>query len=522
MHHHLRGASVGTPCSTREAQWSATAVSPQVLHPHAVCPSYSPSLRTSLLRPPSATSTQTVQQASPAPVYLQDSKTLGFLEAAKQLGIKNKLRPAEFAGLRGMCLPLESLDKSVEGEILVSVPRRSSITLAPKQRCPFPDWINTEYWQPAPWFVKLGLLLLHERNLGQASRLSAYVAQLPRSFDHPVLWQEKARLQQLQCQAVIRQVEEQQQEWAELHKELCEKGLQPGAQPVSKQDFFWALCAVRSRTFSGPYIGSTLTDRLRLGGLVGALALTNISLGLADTQRTLSAAVAVFLFNIIYEVVLSRSLKQYAMCPVMDLINHSSREQSEVSYDYFLDSYTVAASKPYAKGEQVFVSYGRQTNDSLLQYYGFVEADNPNDCYLMTNMLRLLKDKATLDKGRLDALEKDGLLSSLKLVSIAPTGFPASTLQALRFLIASDAEASKGLSAFESGASAEIEARLAEVLVHACSSELDSLGTTLAEDQALLQSAKSAKAMPGPDRLAVAFRIEKKKVLQSCLKALSS
>eukprot|EP00200_Dunaliella_tertiolecta_P001304 CAMPEP_0202361426 /NCGR_PEP_ID=MMETSP1126-20121109/13995_1 /ASSEMBLY_ACC=CAM_ASM_000457 /TAXON_ID=3047 /ORGANISM="Dunaliella tertiolecta, Strain CCMP1320" /LENGTH=501 /DNA_ID=CAMNT_0048955379 /DNA_START=165 /DNA_END=1670 /DNA_ORIENTATION=- len=499
----VQGVSVGPPHPTKRA-------TPSTL------------LRAPLLAPPSATPTQTVQQASPAPVYLQDSKTLGFLEAAKQLGIKNKLRPAEFSGLRGMCLPMESLDKPAEGEVLVSVPRRSSITLAPKQRCPFPDWIKTEYWQSAPWFAKLGLLLLRERNLGQASRLSAYVAQLPSSFDHPVLWQERARLQQLQCPAMIQQVEEQQREWAGLYKELCDKGVQPGAQPVSREDFFWALCAVRSRTFSGPYIGSTLADRLRLGAFVGVLALTNISLGLADAQRTLSAAVAVFLFNIIYEVVLSRSLKQYAMCPVIDFINHSSREQSEVSYDYFLDCYTVAASKAYAKGEQIFVSYGSQTNYSLLQYYGFVEADNPNDCYLMTNILKWLEDRATLDKGRLEALEKDGLLSSLKLVSVAPTGFPASTLQALRFLLAPDAEASKGLSAFESGASAEIEARLAEVLVHACSSELASLGTTLAEDQALLKSAKPAKGLSGPDRLAVAFRIEKKKVLHSCLKALTS
>eukprot|EP00967_Tisochrysis_lutea_P129565 scaffold222932_cov21-Tisochrysis_lutea.AAC.1 len=93
----LQGVSVGPPHPTKRA-------TPSTL------------LRAPLLAPPSATPTQTVQQASPAPVYLQDSKTLGFLEAAKQLGIKNKLRPAEFSGLRGMCLPMESLDKPAEGE----------------------------------------------------------------------------------------------------------------------------------------------------------------------------------------------------------------------------------------------------------------------------------------------------------------------------------------------------------------------------------------------------------------------
>ena len=47
--------------------------------------------------------------------------------------------------------------------------------------------------------------------------------------------------------------------------------------------------------------------------------------------------------------------------------------QSEVSYDYFADCYTVAATREYAAGEQVYVSYGQQSNDSLMQYYGFCE-----------------------------------------------------------------------------------------------------------------------------------------------------
>lgn len=57
------------------------------------------------------------------------------------------------------------------------------------------------------------------------------------------------------------------------------------------------------------------------------LALTNTLLGFADVQKTLSAAVAVFIFNILYEIILSQSLKQYAMCPLIDFINHSSTVQ---------------------------------------------------------------------------------------------------------------------------------------------------------------------------------------------------
>ena len=100
--------------------------------------------------------------------------------------------------------------------------------------------------------------------------------------------------------------------------------------------------------------------------------LTNATLGLADIQQTLSAAAAVFIFNILYEVILSRSAKQYAMCPLIDFINHSSSVESEVSYDYFSDSFSVTASRSYQQGDQVYVNYG-QNNDGLMQFYGFTE-----------------------------------------------------------------------------------------------------------------------------------------------------
>lgn len=89
------------------------------------------------------------------------------------------------------------------------------------------------------------------------------------------------------------------------------------------QEFFQALSLVRSRTFSGPYVASTLSDRFRLAGLVGGLVAVNTLLG-GDLSRGLGAAAAVFLFNVIYEVVLSQKLRQYAMCPIIDLCNHSS------------------------------------------------------------------------------------------------------------------------------------------------------------------------------------------------------
>jgi hypothetical protein len=38
------------------------------------------------------------------------------------------------------------------------------------------------------------------------------------------------------------------------------------------------------------------------------------------------------------------------------------------------------------QGEQVFISYGRQSNDSLLQHYGFVEPSISHDTYTLPDL----------------------------------------------------------------------------------------------------------------------------------------
>lgn len=40
----------------------------------------------------------------------------------------------------------------------------------------------------------------------------------------------------------------------------------------------------------------------------------------------------------------------------------------------------------WSQGEQVFISYGRQSNDSLLQYYGFVEPSIAHDTYTLPDL----------------------------------------------------------------------------------------------------------------------------------------
>ena len=46
---------------------------------------------------------------------------------------------------------------------------------------------------------------------------------------------------------------------------------------------------------------------------------------------------------------------------------------------------------PLDPGDHVFLSYGPVSNDDLLQYYGFVEQDNPSDTYVLQDMGKWLR-----------------------------------------------------------------------------------------------------------------------------------
>lgn len=75
--------------------------------------------------------------------------------------------------------------------------------------------------------------------------------------------------------------------------------------------------------------------------------------------------------------------------------------------------------RSYKPGQQVFVSYGTQTNDSLMQFYGFAEDNNPQDVYMMTTLMAWMADGGVLlDAGRLSTLQGSGLMPSVQLVGV--------------------------------------------------------------------------------------------------------
>ncbi|CAN0522897.1 unnamed protein product, partial [Ectocarpus sp. 8 AP-2014] len=47
-------------------------------------------------------------------------------------------------------------------------------------------------------------------------------------------------------------------------------------------------------------------------------------------------------------------------------------------------------------GDHAFASYGPVSSDDLLQYYGFVERDNPSDTYVLEDMGKWLREVSSL------------------------------------------------------------------------------------------------------------------------------
>ena len=153
--------------------------------------------------------------------------------------------------------------------------------------------------------------------------------------------------------------------------------------PVTYDDFVWALENVRSRSFSGPYAGTPIKDRLLMGGALAAAGLGYAFIAKIPTESVLNAGISVACFNLLYDVVLSSRLKWYAMCPIIDSLNHSGRVKSNIEYEYFKDTFVVSTESAYASGDQVFISYGEKTNEQLVQYYGFLLEDNPHDTCIL-------------------------------------------------------------------------------------------------------------------------------------------
>jgi len=400
-----------------------------------------------------------------------------YHEWAREQGVQfDKVEQKDFGDMRGMV----ALSDIQGGEIFINLPRSAALVVDPLEKCPCSDFVEPGYYKMCPWYVKMAILLLFEQSKGSSSRIYGYIEQLPESIDTPVRWNEK-ELDELQNPGFKRSIMKQKEDWSKLYQEF-----QKNSKGTIKtyEEFLWALENVRSRSFSGPYAGSPIKDRVTMALLLAAGGAGYAAFSHIPLESLLNAGISVACFNLLYDLVLSSRLKWYAMCPIIDSLNHSGVVNSVIEYEYFKDTFVVSTDTAYTKGSQIFISYGEKTNEQLLQYYGFILDDNPHDaCNLGANIggndvVLSIKSNGQLSKETMTRLEAD--------------------------------------TSIRSNLSGKFSDAVNDALIDTIQRELQQKKSSLSDDQRLLNS----KGMIKSQRLATAikFRLSQKELLEKGLR----
>ena len=398
-----------------------------------------------------------------------------------------------------------------------------------------------------PWYAQFAVYLYKLDQISSTkndkTNMKPWLDSLPRQFDTPIHWT-ASQQSELQYDFLTDAVRRQQDQWQQYYQQV-------GVSGMSWEDFLWGCECARSRAFSGAYTGSAFNPFSYAFTLL--LVLVYVGGRFGTLEQAANGAGLVFCAQVLKDFVLPKLFKKkrYVISPVMDMANHKSLgTTAEVSFEFFGDAYSLAISNgnTVPPNKELFISYGTRSNDQLLQYYGFVEPNNPHDVYILPPLrewnIAALEEATgrTFEAGRLQKLDRAGLLGGSSTMSSAldsdevvntgggvvvtrATGVDPAILQALRALVSNEAEweaAGEAIGNFVEPVGPENE-RLARLAAKtALELELAAKPTTIEEDEVLLKKMDQVKSMDSgtEDKLAVMFRIEKKKLLAETIRRL--
>lgn len=193
------------------------------------------------------------------------------------------------------------------------------------------------------------------------------------------------------------------------------------------------------------------------------------------------------------------------LLPIADLMNHSGKSTTLLRYDASVDAFVIRAREPLRKGDELFISYNRP-NDELLQFYGFVEKDNPYDRYLFCDTLNQFFNQTRFpqlpffDGGKvsqkllnLRSLSGGGV--ELSKTTEGGVEFNPVFLKVLRKVLSNEKEVQK-------------------LLREVCVRELDRKPTTIEEDETILSLLRRRPESSQKKILAVQYRLLTKRLLR--------
>lgn len=443
------------------------------------------------------------------------------------------------SGLRGVAAtaPVRA------GATVVTVPRAAAfeVTTDDVRRSRLPDVVPTAVWARFPAWGRLALLVAAARYVPPSASADAATATADTAaaaaaaaaardgrrvwldaigeVDVPLFWSD-AELAAAEYPPLVTRVAAQRATLRRLYESLAAGGAAL-AEHLPYDGWLWAVAAVRSRAFSGAKETAPFRSRLGLLAFIAALGVAAPAVGLvtpdAAANGALSASLSLLGYDLLFPRILRAvqgvTLSRTSLVPWVDMANHAGRVvgRADVSVEYWRDRYAVVAGEDVPPGGEVCISYGRQGNDALLQYFGFVEAGNEWDEYTFAPAVGAVVAGVGGGAGEGEGRGKKaggkgdggGAATDASRDGRPPSDGPPPLKIRRGTGFAADVVATIG----------------AADLAVLCELELDRFSTSAAADEAAL-AATGGGRLVGRRRTAVAFRLEKKRLLRETAEAL--
>ncbi|KAF9683841.1 hypothetical protein SADUNF_Sadunf04G0056000 [Salix dunnii] len=250
-----------------------------------------------------------------------------------------------------------------KGELVLRVPKSVLITrdslLKDEKLCSFVN--NSTYSSLSPTQI-LTVCLLYEMGKGKSSWWYPYMMHLPRSYDVLASFSE-FEMQALQVDDAIwsaeKAVSKAKSEWKEANSLMDALKLKP--QLLTFRAWIWASATISSRALHIPWDET--------GCLCPVGDLFNYA---APGEESNDLENVVHLTN-------ASSLSNGETADDFTEDQPGSERLTDGGFDENMAAYCFYARKNYKKGNQVLLGYGTYTNLELLEHYGFLLNENPND-----------------------------------------------------------------------------------------------------------------------------------------------
>ncbi|CAK9169805.1 unnamed protein product [Ilex paraguariensis] len=406
---------------------------------------------------------------SDSPYSFTQSESL--TRRSSSLGLSLCVSDFPEAGGRGLAA-VRDLQK---GELILRVPKSALMTT---QRLMMEDQKLSVAVQKRPSLSSTQTLtaaLLNEVGKGKISWWNPYIMQLPRSYDTLASFGQ-FEAQSLQVDDAIWLAEKAlgkaELEWKEATPLMSELKLKP--QLLTLKAWRWASATISSRTMHIPWdVAGCLCP---VGDFFNYAAPGEEPYG-SDGSRAQGIASS-----------LQDSSWYTREISDDEKFDPNSLRLMDGKYEEHVGAYCFYARRNYRKGEQVLLSYGTYTNLELLEHYGFLLNENPND----KAFVALEPGMYSLCSWPKDSLyiHKDGMPSFALLLAVRLWATPPNHRKSIGHLVYSGTQVS-----------AENEVIVMKWIAKECDVLLKSFPTSVEQDMLLLSTIDKLQDLHTPMNL---------------------